>query len=175
MKPPTHHYVSNRVLKLNVGFLISGGPGHSHQTEFDVPAVRVADDLDLTFIKGPMRLSRTKEGILVQGQLEVGLEGECSRCLDPVLQTLPIEIEELYSYPASPDIEFAVHEDGNLDLAPLLRAEIMIAGSRNLMCREDCQGLCPDCGANRNREICTCNLDDIDPRLARLKELLDRD
>ena len=175
MKPPTHHYVSNRVLKLNVGFLISGGPGHSHQTEFDVPAVRVADDLDLSFIKGPLRLSRTKEGILVQGELVVGFEGECSRCLDPLTLTLPIEIEELYSYPASPDIEFAVNDDGNLDLAPLLRDEVMIAASRNLLCREDCKGLCPNCGANLNYETCTCDVDDVDPRLAQLKELLDRD
>ncbi len=175
MKPSAKHYVSNRVLKLNVGFLISDGPGHNHHTEFNVPAVQVSDDLNLSFIKGPLLLSRTKEGILAQGQLEIGYEAECSRCLDPVLQTLPIEIEELYSYPASPDIEFAVTEDGNLDLGPLLRAETMIFESRRVMCRDDCQGLCPECGANRNHEVCTCNLDDIDPRLARLKELLDRE
>ena len=175
MKPPSKHYVSNRVLKLNVGFLISGGPGHIHHTEFDVPAVRVSDDLLLSFIKGALRLSRTKEGILVQGELEVGYEGECSRCLDPVLQSLAIEIEELYSYPASADIEFAISEDGNLDLAPLLRAEIMIAAARSVMCRDNCQGLCPECGVNWNHERCNCDLDDIDPRLAQLKELLDRE
>jgi uncharacterized protein len=173
VKSPTRHFVSNRVLKLNVGFLISSGPGHSHDTAFDVPTVRVADDLILEYIKGPLRLSRNKEGILVQGRLQVGIEGECYRCLDPVHQEITIHLEELYSYPATEGVEFAVGEDGILDLTGLLRAEILIETARGMLCSADCRGLCPECGANLNHESCDCTQEDIDPRLAGLKQLLD--
>lgn len=168
------NYVSNRVLKLNVGFLLNDGPGHSHETTFDVPAVRVADDLTLNYLRGPLRLSRTKEGVLVQGQLQVGLETECSRCLDPVKGDFVVEVEELYSYPPSASLEFSIGDDAILDLAPLLRDEALILESHSKLCRPDCKGLCIDCGANLNYESCECGLDNIDPRLAQLKELLNR-
>lgn len=174
VKSTTPHYVSNRVLKLNVGFLINDGPGHSQDSEFDVPPVRVADDLDLAYIKGPIRLSRNREGILVQGHLRVGLTGECYRCLDPVEQEVLVDIEELYTYPVKVDAEFCVHEDGILDLAPLLRAEVLIETSRGKLCREDCKGLCPECGTNLNHTTCDCHLNALDPRLAQLREMLDR-
>jgi uncharacterized protein len=167
-------YVGNRVLKLNVGFLLAAGPGHTHDTVFDVPPVRVADDVDLTYIRGPLRLSRTKEGILVQGTLHIGVEDECYRCLDPVARDAVIELEELYTFNSLIDSEFRLSDDGILDLAPLIRAEALIEDSRGVLCRPDCKGLCPTCGANLNHSACACAVDDIDPRLAKLKELLDK-
>lgn len=174
MKQHTNGYVSNRVLKLNVGFILSAGPGYSHETGFDVPAVRVAEDVDLSYIRGPLRLSRTKEGILVQGKLEIGVAGECYRCLDPIDRNVTIDVEELYTYPPSRAAEFSIGEDAILDLAPLLRAEAIIADSRGALCRPDCKGLCPECGANLNYEENHTHEDEIDPRLAKLKQLLDR-
>lgn len=174
MKQFTNGYISNRVLKLNVGFLLSAGPGHNHETAFDVPAIRVADDVDLAYIRGPLRLSRTKEGILVQGTLHLGVEDECYRCLDAVLRDVAIDLEELYNYPAPRDTEFSLSDDGILDLSPLLRAEALIAADRGVLCRPDCKGLCPECGANFNETTCTCAEKGVDPRLADLKHLLDR-
>jgi len=166
-------YVSNRVLKINVGFLLSAGPGHSHDTAFDVPLLRVSDDLMLDFVRGPIRLSRTAAGILVQGHLETAIKSECYRCLDPVTYPVTVRVEELFAYPTPTVAEFSVHEDGILDLAPLLRAEVLIASSSGLLCRPDCKGLCPNCGANWNHTTCTCAMDDIDPRLAGLKKFLE--
>ena len=173
MKRYANGYISNRVLKLNVGFLLAAGPGHSHETDFDVPAVRVSDDLDLAYIRGPVRLRRTKEGILVQEQLEVALNEECSRCLENVFTQLTIDLAELFSYPVAAGAEFSVSDDGILDLAPLIRAEVLIAISGGVLCRPDCKGLCPDCGANLNLTSCSCADEQIDPRMAKLKELLD--
>lgn len=173
MKHFTNGFVGNRVLKLNVGFLLVAGPGRTHETVFDVPAVRVADDVDLDYIRGQLRLSRTKEGILVQGALDVAIEDECYRCLDPVHRRMQIDIEELFAFPASREMAFSVSEDAILDLAPLLREETLIADSRGVLCRPDCKGLCPNCGANLNHGPCTCE-EDIDPRLAKLKQLLDK-
>ncbi|MBI5671181.1 MAG: DUF177 domain-containing protein [Chloroflexi bacterium] len=165
-------YVSNRVLKINVGFLLADGPGHSHETAFDIPEVRVADDLTLAYVRGPLRLSRTKEGILVQGKLDVGITGECYRCLEPVTQNVTLQLEELYIYPPQPGAELVVDETANLDLAPLLRDEVLIIASRGLLCREDCKGLCPTCGTNLNESTCDCVQTAVDPRLAQLRNLL---
>jgi uncharacterized protein len=173
VKPRSQNYVSSRVFKLNVGFLLTEGPGHSRDSEFDVPAVRVSDDLKLYYIRGPLRLSRTQEGILVQAHLKVGIMGECVRCLDPVEREITIDVEELFNYPKPVDAEFSVGDDGILDLAPLLRAEVLISDSQRVLCRPNCKGLCPECGANWNHESCTCAEDAVDPRFAALKNLID--
>lgn len=172
MKQHANGYVSNRVLKLNVGFLLSSGPGHIHDTSFDVPTIRVSDDVDLDYVRGTARLSRTKEGILVQGKLQFGIEDECYRCLDTVSRELSVELEELYAYPPRLDAEFGVADDGILDLAPLLRAEALIAAAHRALCKPDCKGLCPTCGTNLNYGTCACADEDIDPRMAKLQELL---
>ena len=79
-------YVSNRVLKINVGFLLAAGPGANHDSVFDVPTLKVAEDLTVNYVRGPIRLSRTAAGILVQGNLETAINGECYRCLDTVTE-----------------------------------------------------------------------------------------
>ncbi len=168
----TAHYVSNRVLKINVGFLLSDGPGHSRDMTFDVPTVRVSDDVMLQYLRGDLRISRTKEGLLLQGSFTAGIEDECSRCLEDVKRTLAFDIEELVAYPTPVGTEFSVSDDGILDLAPLVRAEALIEASRTVLCRADCKGLCPECGTNLNHETCHCHEDDIDPRMAKLKQLL---
>jgi len=174
VKQFTNGYVGNRVLKLNVGFLLAGGPGHTHETTLNVPAVRVADDVDLVYVRGTLRLSRTKEGILIQGLLMLGVEDECYRCLQPLECELPIALEELYSTPGSSrTTEFTIGEDAILDLSPLLREEALIADTRGALCQPACKGLCTSCGANRNDGPCDCD-DAIDPRFAKLKDLLDK-
>jgi uncharacterized protein len=167
--------LSKRVLLLNVGFLLSAGPGNSKDIQFDIDdAVRIADDLIANHIKGELRLSRTKEGILVQSNLAVAVNRECARCLEPFEHSIPVKIEELYASPHPiGDTEFFVGQNAQLDLAPLLRAEVLIALSHRQYCQEDCQGLCATCGTNLNHDSCDCEKDYIDPRMAKLKELLD--
>jgi len=65
-----------------------------------------------------------------------------------------------------------VSDDGWLDLTPLLREQAWVALPMKPLCRPDCKGLCPQCGANLNLESCTCESVKIDPRLALLKDLL---
>lgn len=176
MKLPTPHFISNRVLKVNVGFLLSAGAGNYQDSRLDIPdPLRVADDLDVHSIEGTLRLTRTKEGVLVQARVTIIVDNICSRCLDVVQQAIDLDLEELYAHPPSSISEFGIGADAILDLAPLLRAEVLIEKSHKILCREDCLGLCPECGANLNHETCTCNTEQIDPRLARLKELLDRE
>jgi uncharacterized protein len=136
--------------------------------------VQIADDLTVKSFSGHLRLSRTKEGLLVQTHLIATVDRECARCLQPFEHEIPIEVEELYAYPHPlPETEFFIGQDAKLNLAPLLRAEILIALSHREYCREDCQGLCPVCGINRNEESCDCEAEQIDPRMSVLKQLLD--
>ncbi|MBN2303573.1 MAG: DUF177 domain-containing protein [Anaerolineae bacterium] len=164
-------FVNRRVLKINVGFLLAEGVGYQRTIELDLPRVHVADDLALDYLRGKLRLSRNSRGILVQGKLRMPVISECSRCLDLTLVPVALEIEELYSFPASPDILYSVDETGILDLAPLLREEAILATPMGVLCRPDCAGLCPECGQNLNEAACDCKQNDIDPRLAILAQL----
>ena len=173
MSTPPKSFLSSRVLRTNVGFLLSAPSGTHHDSRLDIPEpIRVDEDLVVNAISGALRMTRSKEGILVQAQLIVSVDNECSRCLDTVTQDVIVNVEELFAYPASNISEFSVGADANLDLAPLLRAEVLIEMSHRVFCREDCRGLCLTCGANLNRETCDCAQEDIDPRLAVLKKLL---
>ena len=169
------HYLHPRVFKINVGFMLTAPVGTSQDSTFDFPEVRISDDVTLNYLRGPLRISRTKEGILVQSTLHAGVEVECYRCLDPVAIDSLIEVEELFATNDELEAEFRIHDDAIMDMAPLLRAELLINTDQRVLCHQDCKGLCPDCGINRNRETCTCAEDKIDPRFAALKDLLKRD
>jgi uncharacterized metal-binding protein YceD (DUF177 family) len=174
----TAGHLNKRVLKLNVGFLLSAGPGNQKIVDMTInDPVKIADDLIVKSISGNLRLSRNKEGILVQtSDLVLMVDRECSRCLTPFEQAIPVKIEELFASPRPIDgSEFFVGQDAQLDLAPLLRAETLIQLSHREFCRPDCKGLCVHCGANLNEESCTCADNQIDPRMAKLKALLDAD
>lgn len=164
--------MNNRVLKINVGFLLHASSGTSNDSTLDFPDVQVSDEITLNYIRGNLRMSRTKEGILVQSHLITAFDDVCFRCLDPIEHVMEMEIEELYAFNSHADTEFRVGDDGILDLGGLLRAEALIEQSHRQLCKPDCKGLCPECGANLNHETCTCQVDMIDPRLAILKTLL---
>lgn len=171
MNHPHNGFVNNRVLKLNVGFLLSQSVGTSRDVAFEVPPLAVTDDVLLAFLRGSLRLSRTTEGILVQGTLETAVEGECRRCLTPVEIPLTLVIEELFAHGPHHSSEFMVGDDAILDLTPLLREEIIITTPLAPLCKPDCAGLCPQCGQDLNLDRCDCEQETIDPRLAALLEL----
>jgi uncharacterized protein len=133
----------------------------------------VDDDLELEFLRGDLRLSRNSQGILVQAMLETSVISECVRCLTSTVVPVAVELEELFSYPPSPEAIYSVDDTGILDLAPLLREEVILALPMGILCRLDCAGLCPECGQNWNEGPCDCDRSDLDPRLAVLQSRLD--
>ena len=62
---------------------------------------------------------------------------------------------------------------GNIDMDELVMTDVTLELQFRLLCREDCKGLCPICGADLNETTCNCNTTQIDPRLEKLKMLLD--
>ncbi len=121
-------------------------------------------------IEFELRLESVVEGVLVTGAAEVTLAGQCGRCLEPISFDEEIDLQELYLYPdKEPDDEEASRlEDDLLDLEPLLRDTVVLDLPYTSLCRPDCAGLCPDCGANLNADPDHAHDDRIDPRWAGL-------
>ncbi|MCY3836832.1 MAG: DUF177 domain-containing protein [Anaerolineaceae bacterium] len=169
------HPLPGTLLKLNVGFLVHGPVGTTCEFPFDLPAISLGDDLVAAGIQGTLQISRTSEGLWAQGRMHIPYQGECSRCLGGLSRVAQIDLEELFGIPGvllrSGATEFFIREDGMLNLQPVLRAELMIDAENRVFCREDCAGLCPQCGQNLNEAACHCP-PPSDPRWSSLAELL---
>ncbi|HUR21173.1 MAG TPA: DUF177 domain-containing protein, partial [Vicinamibacterales bacterium] len=72
--------------------------------------------------------------------------------------------------PEGKDVGLAEYRDEQIDLGEVVREQLYLTLPMKPLCREDCKGLCPVCGVNRNRETCTCQQEWVDPRMAALKE-----
>lgn len=120
-------------------------------------------DLDL-------RLESVVEGVLVTGTAEVSLQGQCARCLERIDSAEEVDLQELYLYPdKEPDDDEASRiEDELIDLEPLLRDTVVLDLPYTPVCRPDCAGLCPECGANLNADPDHAHDDRVDPRWAGL-------
>ena len=173
MSQPSKSHLSNRVLKLNVGFLFGENSALTHNSELDVPRVRVADDLILNHLKGTIHLSRTKEGILLQTTLTASMDDNCFRCLEDIDHVMELNIQELYGFHDSEDTEFHIDEDGILDLTPLIRSEVFIEQSYCKPCRLNDSGKCGYCDKTFAEVTGYEQEERLDPRFAVLKKLLD--
>jgi uncharacterized protein len=124
-----------------------------------------------------LRFEAVSEGVLVTGSAVAPLTGECARCLDPVASTTEVSFQELYLYPSGAVDEEADDEerflDGDLlDLEPAFRDAVVLALPLSPLCREDCPGLCPECGAHlAEAGPDHRHGDDVDPRWAALRRI----
>lgn len=106
-------------------------------------------------------LYRSGTDVYLQGRLTGTVTGECRRCLDAVRWPLEREFRFLLvkeSGEAEPEDDAGLdHYAGDdVDISPLIREQAMLALGDVGLCSEDCRGLCAGCGANLNREACTC-------------------
>ncbi|HUR76751.1 MAG TPA: DUF177 domain-containing protein [Acidimicrobiales bacterium] len=111
--------------------------------------------------------------VRVRGRVRTTWEGECRRCLGDASGDLDVDVGELYERePESEDI-YPLTAD-RLDLEPLVRDAIYLELPQAPLCKADCRGLCPECGADRNTVDCGHAVDEMDPRWAALRELGDQ-
>ena len=162
-------------LRINVGFIIHESPGYTRDFEFDFPFLDLSDDLTAKDFKGKATFSRTQRGLLVEAQLSAIIATNCVRCLDATLTKVSSDFTELYAFDqrTEDENELLVPESGIIDLEPLARDYLMLDLPKLPLCKTDCAGLCPVCGDNRNLTKCDCDTGSIDPRLSKLKDLLD--
>jgi uncharacterized protein len=121
----------------------------------------------------------------LQGDLATTLELPCARCLDPVRQDVARAFDLLYR-PLGTDAgneelsvtaaeaEIGYYQGEGVLLEDALREQVLLAVPLKVVCREDCKGLCPSCGKNRNTDPCSCAPVVGDPRWAALKDLREK-
>lgn len=130
---------------------------------------------------GPIQLDvhiqNTGDRLWADIEAEGTLVTNCARCLTPIKTPLNFRYSETFRRPeqqrlAEEYVRESVYTGEELDLSDGLLEQLVLELPIRQLCREDCAGLCPQCGINRNESSCDCRIDNIDPRLAKLAELL---
>ena len=123
-----------------------------------------------------------EEQIRVEGNFETKIELVCARCLEPVVEEvgrsfdlfyapLPKETKPKEDQLKDDDTEIGFYQGDGLFLADILKEQVLLALPLKVICRSDCRGLCPSCGANLNHEECRCETHATDTRMAPLARL----
>jgi uncharacterized protein len=160
---------------------------HEHFDKRYEPSLFPSAEEDLFRVVSPVTLSfdvdRQEPGrYRVAGHLTGEIELECSRCLEPF--TLPVVADfDLRYVPRTEnvgegereieedDLATAFYDEDQIDLGHLIMEQFQLALPMKALCKDDCKGLCPNCGTNLNTGSCGCNAKWEDPRLAALKNL----
>ena len=117
--------------------------------------------------------------IEVRGGLHTAMSFTCARCLEPAEQAVDVKFDLIYrpletvrrgdefAVPRGEE-EIGFYREGSLMLEDVAREQVLLSLPIKTVCREECRGLCPRCGRNRNREECECNPVPVDPRWQKL-------
>jgi uncharacterized protein len=164
----------------NVSGLIQDGFGakRTYDVEGEVPVVGGSPEK----VIGTAEIIRTKDGVLVRGHMRLVEPEDCSRCLKPLVETVQIEFEE--EFLATTDVKsgrpldqaldpdaFRIDENHMLDLTEAVRQYREVSTEMQPLCRPDCPGLCPLCGADLNEGDHDCEAGPVDSRWAGLASL----
>jgi uncharacterized protein len=162
---------------------LEGGKGafaHVYQPEELNPVDERIQLTDPAAVTGKVR--RSGNEIFVNGHVETRAQVECDRCLKTV--DLPVSADFALEYITGDDYQssavaelteaemsVAVFDGKGIDVDEVVKEQILLAVPTRMLCREDCKGICPECGKDLNTGECQCVKDDIDPRWAALKNL----
>jgi len=109
--------------------------------------------------------------IKMEGHLNVGYLAKCSRCLKDVQSFLEIDLKEEFTREGQiEDNDNYVYDDKVIVLDKVLKDNIILNLPARQLCKDDCKGLCSKCGADLNNGRCSCNKEELDPRMEALKD-----
>lgn len=142
-----------------------------------------ADDQDFRVaapVELEVELHKDAKKVRLVGTVKTTLMTDCSRCLESFAIPLDAAFDSLFlpatentgadeAEVASEDLGVSFYRDDTIDLGEVMREQFYLALPMKPLCQPDCRGLCPVCGVNRNREVCTCRAEWVDPRLEALK------
>ena len=153
---------------------------HVYQPEELNPVDERIQLIEPAAVTGKVRLSGNE--LFVNGHVETRAQVECDRCLKPV--ELPVSADFSLEYIPGAEYEssgtaelteaemsVSVFDGEAIDVDEVVKEQILLAVPTRMLCREDCKGICPECGKDLNTGECNCVKDDIDPRWAALKNL----
>ncbi len=149
---------------------------------------RPAEDPEAGQATADLNLYAESGNVFARGKLKGWLAAACSRCVNsvkvPVDETITVTFMPRHQLPAEDagpvdegtditedDLDLFPYEGEEIDLAPLLREQLVLAVPFAPLCSEGCKGLCPVCGTDLNVTSCSCDRTSIDPRLAALKDI----
>jgi uncharacterized protein len=118
--------------------------------------------------------------LFFDGEVSGKVRANCGRCLE----SYPLAVTQEFSLVLTPatrltgeielapgDLTQSFYEGNEIDLTPLMIEQILIALPTRPLCGEECRGLCPQCGGNRNSVQCACAVESGDPRWSALRNL----
>ncbi|MCM1497384.1 MAG: DUF177 domain-containing protein [Clostridium sp.] len=123
-----------------------------------------------------------RDTLIVESDVSVTVDRSCSRCLEKVVcdydlhiaRTIDVARKEAYVDKASETDEISYIEDCTLDVDMLILDELYTVIPMNVLCKEDCKGICKVCGTNLNRETCECEQTVPDPRMAVFSDIFNQ-
>jgi uncharacterized protein len=119
-------------------------------------------------------ISSDSDILILNAKIKANLEMTCSRCLDTFIYPIDIDIEERFTTNRdSEDNEAIVVMDDVLDITEIVENSIISTLPIQRVCKNDCKGLCQECGCNFNYNSCSCQKEDVDIRFEALKGLFD--
>jgi uncharacterized protein len=168
----------------NVAQLMKSPVGTALNYDIDEENVRLDEDLKVIGpIVGHVRLRRINQGLLADGWVDLTLEFECTRCLKHFEQQMHVPFEERFyptldvvtgvalTPPDDGEDAFPIDAHHLIDITEAVRQQVLLDIPMVTLCKEDCAGLCPQCGKDLNEGSCTCQ-PEIDARLSVLQSLL---
>jgi uncharacterized protein len=119
-------------------------------------------------------ISSDSDMLILSAKIKANLEMICPRCLDTFIYPIDIDIEERFTTNRSTeDDEAIVVMDDVLDITEIVETSIISTLPIKRVCKDDCKGLCQECGCNLNYNTCSCHKEDVDIRFEALKGLFD--
>ena len=167
----------------NVAHLLKEPVGATRVYPIEGPLPTALQTVDLSS-PGQISMMRTDKGILVNAEVDVDVWVTCSRCLKKTPSPVQISIEEEFlptieintgcplNVPDRSEGVFTIDRQHGLDLGEPIRQYTITNQPMKPLCKENCQGLCPDCGTDNNEKSCACRSGSMDPRWAPLGRLL---
>ena len=160
---------------------LSDSLSHEQETR-EYTAELEADAFDLGTARYPLvrkepvkvRISNTGEKkLLIEAEASFDLVIPCDRCLEDVTVPFSYEISRTadFNEGAEESEEQAYLAGYDLDVDTLVRDELFVHMPMKVLCREDCKGICNRCGANLNHETCGCDVTELDPRMAVIRDI----
>ena len=122
----------------------------------------------------PLKISKIgTDKFLIEGETSITLEIPCDRCLQPVSVDVPLAINREYdkSIPEEESEEEPLIVGYHLDTEQLIYCEILVNWPMKTLCTEACKGICKKCGTNLNHSSCTCDTVELDPRMAKIRDI----
>lgn len=117
------------------------------------------------FFNVSLTIFNTRDSYLLQGKLKGEIVLQCSRCLENFDYKINLKIDKEI-------LKKDVNDPERIDISDIFIENILLNIPIKVICKENCQGLCPVCGKNLNKGSCDCKIETIDPRLVKLKNYL---